>query len=222
MRAAQGETGRAGHPAHLPTSGWTDYGISWPGCSRSSARGDSPGGIQWPPERRPPERNPESIHVRDRDSHQVLAEPPEDTGPAEIWKAWSDSRPKGESDIHEEESGKLVGPIQFILRLLELWHLEVRDAVGMLGFDPSDTAHVAAALAGREQLRGRDARDRISHLYWIRRTLWSLFRDIQTENDWLRERHSMLDDRSPLSLVVGGSMEDLLLAREYVDTVAGR
>ena len=217
MRVAHGETGRAGDPARLPTSGWTEYGISERGYFHISARGDSPGGIQWLPE-----RNPESMHFRDRDSHQAFDGPPEGTRSAEIWETWSDSHPKSEFDVHKEEPGRLAGPIQFILRLLELWHLEVRDAVGMLGFDPSDTDHVAAALAGREQLRGRDVRDRISHLFWIRRTLWSLFRDIQTENDWLRERHSMLDDRSPLSLVVDGSMEDLLLAREYVDTVAGR
>ena len=32
----------------------------------------------------------------------------------------------------------------------------------------------------------------------------------------------MLEDKTPLSLMLEGSMEDLLLAREYVDTAAGR
>ena len=31
----------------------------------------------------------------------------------------------------------------------------------------------------------------------------------------------MLDDKSPLSLLIEGSMEDLLLTREYVDSAAG-
>jgi len=105
---------------------------------------------------------------------------------------------------------------------LEFWRLETTDAVHMLGFDRADAGHVAAVLAGNEQFRGRDVRDRISHLFWIRSTLWSLFRDLEVENNWLREPHSVLDDRTPLSLLLGGSMEDLLLAREYVDAVAGR
>ena len=53
-------------------------------------------------------------------------------------------------------------------------------------------------------------------------TLWSLFQDLGTENSWLREPHALLDDASPLSLMLSGSMEDLLMTRDYVDSVAGR
>lgn len=122
-----------------------------------------------------------------------------------------------------EKSDRLAGPpVQFALKLVELWRLETDAAVGLLGFDPMDADYAAAALGGPEQFRARDIRDRISHLFWIRKTLWSLFRDIETENQWLREPHAMLDERSPLSLLVSGSMEDLLLAREYVEAAAGR
>ncbi len=113
------------------------------------------------------------------------------------------------------------GPVQFVLKLLESWRLERRNAVGLLGFDHADADHVAAILDGNEQLRGRDAQDRISHLFSIRKTLWSLFQDLDVENEWLREPHSLLDNKTPLSLMLEGSIEDLLLAREYVDTVAG-
>ena len=115
---------------------------------------------------------------------------------------------------------RLSGPVQFVLKLLECWRLEIPDAVGLLGFEHSDADHVAAILDGNEQLRGRDAQDRISHLFSIRKTLWSLFRDLDVENDWLREPHSLLDNKTPLSLMLEGSIEDLLLAREYVDTAA--
>lgn len=116
---------------------------------------------------------------------------------------------------------RLSGPVQFVLKLLECWRLERPDAVGLLGFEHSDSDHVAAILDGNEQLRGRDAQDRISHLFSIRKTLWSLFQDLDVENDWLREPHSLLDNKTPLSLMLEGSIEDLLLAREYVDTAAG-
>lgn len=217
MRVVHGEAGRAGSPGLLPTWGWDAHEIRGRGQFRISACGNSPSEIQWLPE-----RYAESMHFDDGDSHQGFHRSPEGTRPVDIWRAWSGSSPKTAFDAPREGTRRLAGPIQFISRLLELWHLEAHDAAGLLGFDPSDTDHVAAVLAGREQFRGRDVRDRISHLFWIRKTLWSLFRDIKTENDWLREPHSMLEDRSPLSLLVGGSMEDLLLAREYVDAVAGR
>lgn len=117
---------------------------------------------------------------------------------------------------------RLPGPIQFVLKLLEYWRLEKHDVVGLLGFGQADTAHVAAVLDGKEHFRGRDVRDRIAYLFRIRETLRVLFRDLKVENEWLRESHSLLDDQSPLSLLSGGSMEDLLLVKEYVDTVAGR
>lgn len=117
---------------------------------------------------------------------------------------------------------RLTGPVQFIVKLLELWHLEKHDAVGLLGFDRMDSDYVDSVLEGREQIRGRDARDRISHLFWIYRSLRALFRDLETENEWLRQRHGYLDERAPMSLLLTGSMEDLLLVRDYVDTAAGR
>ena len=101
------------------------------------------------------------------------------------------------------------------------WRLDRPDVARLLGYDPEDIERVSAVLDGGAKLGGRDARDRIAHLFHIRRMLWSLCRDLDVENDWLREEHAMLDGKSPLSLMLGGSMEDLLLAREYVELAAG-
>lgn len=120
-----------------------------------------------------------------------------------------------------ETGGRPTGPVQFVSKLMEAWRLDRQDTVRLLGFDPEDFEYVAAVLDGRRQFRGRDVRDRIAHLFCIRRTLWSLFRDPDTENCWLREPHSMLNGASPLSLMLEGSMEDLLLARDYVEAAAG-
>ncbi len=92
----------------------------------------------------------------------------------------------------------------------------------LLGFDDRDAAYVSSVLEGMDQFRGRDARDRIAHLFRIRSTLSALFRDLEVENDWLREAHTLLDGRSPMDLLLGGSMEDLLLVSEYADAAAGR
>ena len=120
-----------------------------------------------------------------------------------------------------ETPGRLTGPVQFVRNLMESWRLDNWDVVRLLGCDPEDFEYVSAVLDGRRQLRGRDVRDRIAHLFCIRRTLWSLFRNLDVENDWLREQQRSLNGKSPMSLIVDGSIEDLLLAREYVESAAG-
>lgn len=119
-------------------------------------------------------------------------------------------------------SPRLTGPIQFILKLLECWNLTKEDAVGLLGFEETESDFVGRVLEGKEQLRGRDARDRISHLFSIRKALRFFFRDPKAENEWLRERQSMLEGRIPMSMLLRGPMEDILMVREYVDTMVGR
>lgn len=120
-----------------------------------------------------------------------------------------------------ELAGRLTGPIQFVRKLMECWRLDRKEMVRLLGYDPDDAEYGLAVLDGKLPLHGRDVRDRIAHLFCIRRTLWSLFRDLEVENEWLRERHRVLNEKSPLSLMLEGSMEDMLLAREYVEAAAG-
>lgn len=120
------------------------------------------------------------------------------------------------------EKERLSGPIQFVLRLLDFWRLEKRDIVVLLGLSPAEAAHVDDVFAGRDHFRCRDVQDRIAHLFHIRETLDSLFRDLDAENTWLREPQALLNGKSPLSLLLGGSMEDILLTRDYVDAAAGR
>ena len=120
-----------------------------------------------------------------------------------------------------QASRRLKGPVQFVLKLLEQWGLQKEDASKLLGFEDTETSRVKAVLNGFEELRGRDVKDRIAHLYHIRHSLSSLFQDLEVESDWLREPHHLLDGRSPLDLLLGGCMEDLLLLREYVDTAVG-
>lgn len=117
---------------------------------------------------------------------------------------------------------RVSGPVQFVLKLLESWRLSSDDAVLLLGFDQTNNHLVRNFLAGAAELHASDVRDRIAHLFHIRQTLSSLFRDLDVENEWLREPHTLLDEQEPLKLLLGGSMEDLLLVKEYVDAAAGR
>lgn len=199
MQVTHGEPGCTGYPARL--SGLDAYGVRGNGKIQIGNRDENP---VWLPEERT-----ESVGSVAYDGDYAL-------------QHWPGIHPENISKALGEELGRLTGPIQFVLKLLGFWRLQTSDAVGLLGFNSVDAEHVAAVLRGREQFRGRDVRDRIAHLFHIRATLRSLFRDLETENNWLREPNPLLDEKSPLSLMLGGSMEDLLLTKEYVQSVAGR
>ena len=91
----------------------------------------------------------------------------------------------------------------------------------LLGFDEAEISAVRDLLEGRAELKGRDLKDRIVCLYQIRKTLHSLFRDEQAENKWLRQRHDSLDGKRPMDLLLQGSMENLLVTKDYVEIIAG-
>ena len=118
--------------------------------------------------------------------------------------------------------GPLSGPILFVVNLIDAWQLDRKEVIALLGFESGDLLHVDDLLNGRAPLKGRDAKDRIAHLFEIRRTLSALFRSLDVENAWLRESHYLLDDLVPMNLLLEGSMENLLLVKEYVLTAAGR
>ncbi len=120
------------------------------------------------------------------------------------------------------EHPRLTGPIVFVRILLHTWRLSQTDANPLLGLEESDSSYADDLLSGRVTLRGRDIKDRIAYLFRIRKTLSALFRDEEVENEWLREPHDALDGQNPMTLLLEGSMENLLLVKEYVEAAAGR
>ena len=70
-----------------------------------------------------------------------------------------------------ERKERLTGPIQFISKLLKTWQLDPKDAVPLLGHEPSEMPSVLDLLNGRTALKGRDTKDRIVYLFHIRKTL---------------------------------------------------
>ena len=117
---------------------------------------------------------------------------------------------------------RLTGPVQFINKLLETWQLGPEDAVLLLGHEPSEIPYVTDLLSGRIALKGRDTKDRIAYLFRIRKMLSALFLSEEAENKWLREQHAALGGQTPMQRLLEGSMENLLLVKEFVEEVAGR
>ena len=128
---------------------------------------------------------------------------------------------EGAGSAPSEYPIRLGGPAQFLVKLLETWQLGQEAAMTLLGLEESQRPYLHDLLNGRATPAGRDIKDRIAHLAVIRMTLAGLFADETVENEWLREPHRPLEDREPMSLMLEGSMENLLLVREYVDTAAG-
>ena len=118
-------------------------------------------------------------------------------------------------------ANRLTGPIQLLNKILETWRLDKANAVPLLGLEPSDQGYAADVLAGRSALRGRDAKDRLAYLIQMRMTLSAWFRDEKVENEWLREPHEPLDGKVPMDLLLEGSMENLLLVKEYLEAETG-
>lgn len=116
--------------------------------------------------------------------------------------------------------GRVTGPVKFVNQLLATWRLEPDSACALLGFEPSRLTYVNDMLEGYETLTGRDVKDRIVHLFQIRASLSALFRDEAVENEWLREPHDTLNGKTPMDLLLEGSMENLILVKEYVELVA--
>ena len=105
---------------------------------------------------------------------------------------------------------------------MKTWRLTQDDALSLLGFEDSDRHYVRNLLNGHVALSGCDVQDRIICLLQIRKTLSALFLNEEVENEWLREKHAMLNGLAPMELMLEGTMENLLLVREYVDATAGK
>ncbi|OGA40043.1 MAG: hypothetical protein A3G24_25215 [Betaproteobacteria bacterium RIFCSPLOWO2_12_FULL_62_13] len=125
------------------------------------------------------------------------------------------------ADVEPFQPGRLTGPVKVFAKLVESWNLSDDDASVFLGFEPADKNLVRSILEGRTTLRGRDAKDRITSLYVIWSILTTMFGDAVTATRWMSERQRALGDKSPITLLKEGSMENLLRVKHLVEFIAG-
>ncbi len=138
----------------------------------------------------------------------------------QLWPSNWGEQTEPQPEISEIMPGRRTGPVQFFAKLLEVWGLEDDDGAKLLGYE--QVAYVRDLLSGAASLRTRDARDRVRYLLEIRAALDELFRDEAVERDWLREIRPELDSNSPLALLLEGSMENVLLVKQFVERISGR
>lgn len=129
-----------------------------------------------------------------------------------------------DSPVDEQpESGhtsRIAAPVKFVAKLMEAWTIDERQAARLLGFDEDED--VRNLLSGVSQLDTRDCKDRLRHLLRIREALHAVFRDLEAEREWLHEPRPELGGQKPLTLLLEGSMENLLTVSQLVQWMVGR
>lgn len=142
-------------------------------------------------------------------------------------KSWDQLKPSGYSiklnSANGEPPYRIIGPIKFVNKLLDMWELDHENAASLLGFDKQYKGYVDKLLKGYECLvEGSETEDRIAYLFYIWSVLSELFRDSAVEIQWLRTVEQELDGKAPMELILSGSITDLLFVKEFVDFVSGR
>lgn len=106
-------------------------------------------------------------------------------------------------------------------RLLAFWNLDKDQGAALLGLQLEGARQVTDILNGVAYFRSQDELDRVAELFEIRRLLHGLYRDQATENRWLRHEQVALQGQTPLAVMLGGHMTDILKVRQLVETIAG-
>ncbi len=113
-----------------------------------------------------------------------------------------------------------TGPILLFEHIVADWNLTEADAASLLGLE--DGSRLTEIYAGRRVLVGRDANDRLRLILRIAADLDLLFGETDSIRSWLDELQQDFGRRSPRSLLVEGSIENLLLVKDYVAYLSGR
>lgn len=116
--------------------------------------------------------------------------------------------------------GRLTGPVQVLARIAKDWSLTNDELAALLAYSGSQSAE--DLLAGRTTLRGMDRQDRVRMLFQIYRILSRLFVDPNQQGKWLRAPNPMLDDKSPLDVMLNARIPGMISIRNLVDRLAGR
>ncbi len=116
--------------------------------------------------------------------------------------------------------GRVTGPARAFLSVLDRWSITRDEGAVLLGED--DPALIDDLRSGAAGLRSRDRTDRVRHILKTYVVVNRLLRDQLIEQEWIRRNRTELGSRSLLDTMLGGSIEDLLCAEEFVEEFANR
>jgi hypothetical protein len=112
------------------------------------------------------------------------------------------------------------GRIKGFRRLMDRWGFTRKDAKEILGFD--NEGMIGELYTGIEKVQQRDVKDRLRLFLSLAVDLHGLFREHDVIKEWFDEPHGMLRGKTPRSLLVEGSMENLLRVKQLAQYEANR
>ena len=112
--------------------------------------------------------------------------------------------------------GRVTGPVRLIQQIARAWSLTNSELASLLAY-PSQT-WVPALLEGRMTFATEtDRGDRVRIMYAIHSTLADLFVDASDEGRWLRDRLAILENMSPLALMLQKRIPGMLAVQDLVE-----
>ena len=106
-----------------------------------------------------------------------------------------------------------------IVNIFDRWRVSDVDASTVLGGISAKTFR--RWKDGEFGRVNRDLADRMSNLLGIHKALRIIFSDPQTGYAWIKTENDALAGKSPLEVMKGGGMEDVVRIRRYLDSVLG-
>jgi hypothetical protein len=151
------------------------------------------------------------------------AEPDTKTAFYEWASAMIELMPEGRYPSLAGQTAQFVrapGHIVLFEKIMQVWGIGDSEAAVLLGLE--DSRVVRQLLRGVTTLRNRDPKDRLRYIIQIHADLQALLRDDNAEKQWMRARKALLDDASPLEVMLRPQMENLVRVRQFVEHISGR
>ena len=117
--------------------------------------------------------------------------------------------------ITDEEAAAML---RASIALFKRW--ELSDAQAAVLLDTPLRTYARWKVAGPSRF-GRDLKARLSNLMGIHKALRVMFREPQRGYGWIKRTNTAFGGQSPLEIMLGGDLTDLMRVRRYLDAERG-
>jgi hypothetical protein len=112
--------------------------------------------------------------------------------------------------------GRVTGPVRLIRVVADAWAMTNDELASLLAYPSPQLAK--DLMAGILTFGGNeDRQDRVRLIYFIHSTLSDLFIDPGQERRWIRTRNPLLNDETPLNVMLTRRIPGMLAVREIVE-----
>ncbi|MEQ9330234.1 MbcA/ParS/Xre antitoxin family protein [Thalassobaculum sp.] len=117
--------------------------------------------------------------------------------------------------VTDEEAAAML---RAVVNLFKRW--EISDAQAAVLLDTPLRTYARWKTAAPSRL-GRDLKARLSNLMGIHKALRIMFREPQRGYGWVKRTNTAFGGQTPLEIMLGGELTDLMRVRRYLDAERG-